>query len=135
SMARVHRAEQEADRDARQANPPAAEQPAPTPRQLALEQAQADALAQATAQVQRWRDAAMARGFVPAMVSKANYMISNPTEHNAEQTQALIDQVRQREPTRAKALQASFYMVNNWLTLDPDKARALIDELQESGYP
>ncbi|MCO7564444.1 sel1 repeat family protein [Pseudomonas sp. S 311-6] len=135
SIASVQRAEQEADRYARQANPPAAGQPAPTPRQLALEQAQADALAQATAQVQRWRDAAVARGFVPAMVSKANYMISNPTEHNAEQTQALIDQVRQREPTRAKALQASFYMVNNWLTLDPDKARALIDELQESGYP
>lgn len=26
-------------------------------------------------------------------------------------------------------------MVNNWLTMDPDKARALIEELRASGYP
>lgn len=131
----VQRAEQEADRFERQASNPAAANLPPSPEQLARDKAQAEALALATAQVQRWRDDAVARGFVPAMVSKANYMISNPTEHNAEETQALIDQVRQRDPTRAKALQASFYMVNNWLTLDPDKARALIDELRASGYP
>ncbi|MGV2836549.1 sel1 repeat family protein, partial [Pseudomonas shirazensis] len=43
--------------------------------------------------------------------------------------------VQKRDPTRGKALQASFYMVNNWLTLDPDKALALIEELRASGYP
>jgi len=133
SITSVQRAEQEADRYESQAG--VGEKLPPTPAQLAREKAQADALDQATAQVQRWRDAAVARGFVPAMVSKANYMMSNPTEHNAEETQVLIDQVREREPTRAKALQAQFYMVNNWLTLDPDKARALIDALRASGYP
>ncbi|MFZ5938803.1 tetratricopeptide repeat protein [Pseudomonas sp. HS6-2] len=135
SITSVQRAEQEADRYENQASTPGAEKLPPTPEQLAREKAQSDALNLATARVQRWRDVAVARGFVPAMVSKANYMISNPTEHNAEETQALIDQVREREPTRAKALQAQFYMVNNWLTLDPDKARALIDELRASGYP
>jgi len=135
SITSVQRAEQEADRYESQASAPGAEKLPPTPEQLAREKAQDDALNLATARVQRWRDVAVARGFVPAMVSKANYMISNPTEHNAEETQALIDQVREREPTRAKALQAQFYMVNNWLTMDPDKARALIDELRGSGYP
>jgi alginate biosynthesis protein AlgK len=135
SITSVQRAEQEADRYESQASAPGAEKLPPTPEQLAREKAQDDALNLATARVQRWRDVAVARGFVPAMVSKANYMISNPTEHNAEETQALIDQVREREPTRAKALQAQFYMVNNWLTMDPDKARALIDELRASGYP
>lgn len=135
SITSVQRAEQEADRYEQQASVPGAEKLPPTPEQLAREKAQDDALNLASARVQRWRDVAVARGFVPAMVSKANYMISNPTEHNAEETQALIDQVRQREPTRAKALQAQFYMVNNWLTLDPDKARALIEELRTSGYP
>lgn len=131
----VQRAEQEADRFEQQSRAPGTVPPPPTPEQQAREKAQADALAAATVQVQRWRDDAVARGFVPAMVSKANFMISNPTEHNAEETQALIDQVRQREPMRAKALQASFYMVNNWLTLDPDKARGLIEELRASQYP
>lgn len=135
SITSVQRAEQEADRYENQASAPGIEKLPPTPEQLAREKAQDDALNLATARVQRWRDVAVARGFVPAMVSKANYMISNPTEHNAEETQALIDQVREREPTRAKALQAQFYMVNNWLTMDPDKARALIDELRASGYP
>ncbi len=135
SITSVQRAEQEADRYDNQASAPGAEKLPPTPEQQAREKAQDDALNLATARVQRWRDVAVARGFVPAMVSKANYMISNPTEHNAEETQALIDQVRERAPTRAKALQAQFYMVNNWLTLDPDKARALIEELRASGYP
>lgn len=135
SITSVQRAEQEADRYENQASAPGTEKLPPTPEQQAREKAQDEALNLATARVQRWRDVAVAHGFVPAMVSKANYMISNPTEHNAEETQALIDQVREREPTRAKALQAQFYMVNNWLTLDPDKARALIDELRANGYP
>lgn len=132
----VQRAEIDADRYEQQASvQPGAEKLPPSPEQVAREQAQNQALDLATARVQRWRDVAVARGFVPAMVSKVNYMISNPTEHNAEETQAMIDQVRQREPVRAKALQAQFYMVNNWLTLDPDKARALIEELRAGGYP
>ncbi|QXI32229.1 tetratricopeptide repeat protein [Pseudomonas promysalinigenes] len=135
SIASVQRAEQDADRYESQNSTAGAEKLPPTPEQLAREKAQQDALDLATARVQRWRDVAVARGYVPAMVSKANYMISNPTEHNAEETQALIDQVRPRDPTRAKALQAQFYMVNNWLTMDPDKARALIEELRASGYP
>ncbi|MCS4283429.1 alginate biosynthesis protein AlgK [Pseudomonas sp. BIGb0278] len=131
----VQRAEQDADRYEREeANPAAAKLP-PTPEQLARDKAQAEALAASIAQVQRWRDDAVERGFVPAMVSKANYMISNPTEHNADETQAMIDLVQKRDPVRGKALQASFYMVNNWLTLDPDKALALIEELRASGYP
>lgn len=50
-------------------------------------------------------------------------MISNPTEHNADQVQALIAQVQAKDPTRAKALNASLYMVTNWLTLDPQRPR------------
>ncbi|CAK9889654.1 MULTISPECIES: sel1 repeat family protein [Pseudomonas] len=134
SINSVQRAEQEADRYERQASAmgPARVQDAA---QLAADKQRSDALDLARTEAHRWRDNAVERGFVPAMVSKANYMISNPTEHNAEETQALIDQVQAREATRAKALQASFYMVNNWLTLDPDKARALIDELLASRYP
>ncbi|MFT0520822.1 sel1 repeat family protein [Pseudomonas faucium] len=135
SITSVQRAELDADRYERQAATSTLEKLPPSPEQLARDKAQDDALNLASARVQRWRDVAVARGFVPAMVSKANYMISNPTEHNAEETQALVDQVREREPTRAKALQAQFYMVNNWLTLDPDKARALIEELRASHYP
>ncbi|BBH45414.1 sel1 repeat family protein [Pseudomonas sp. KU43P] len=135
SITSVQRAELDADRYERQAATSTLEKLPPSPEQLARDKAQDDALNLASARVQRWRDVAVARGFVPAMVSKANYMISNPTEHNAEETQALIDQVREREPTRAKALQAQFYMVNNWLTLNPDKARSLIEELRASGYP
>lgn len=135
SITSVRRAEQDADRYERQASGMGPDKAQPSPQQLAQEKAEAEALDLATAEAHRWRDNAVERGFVPAMVSKANYMISNPTEHNAEETQSLIDQVKTREPTRAKALQASFYMVNNWLTLDPDKARALIDELIASHYP
>ncbi|MBM3103552.1 sel1 repeat family protein [Pseudomonas sp. V1] len=135
SISSVQRVDFEADRYARQsaAMGPAGTQPDAA--QLAVEKAQRDVLDAALAEAHRWRDNAADRGFVPAMVSRANFMISTPTEHNAEETQALIDQVQAREPTRAKALQASFYMVNNWLTLDPQKARALIDELIASNYP
>jgi alginate biosynthesis protein AlgK len=42
-------------------------------------------------------DNAVARGYLPALISKANFMISNPTEHNAEEVQALIGQVRARQ--------------------------------------
>ncbi|MCE5983539.1 sel1 repeat family protein [Pseudomonas sp. LF19] len=135
SINSVQRAEQEADRYERQASAMGPARVPPDAAQLAADKQRSDALDLARGEAHRWRDNAVERGFVPAMVSKANYMISNPTEHNAEETQALIDQVQAREPTRAKALQASFYMVNNWLTLDPDKARALIDELLASRYP
>ncbi|WP_442107983.1 sel1 repeat family protein [Pseudomonas sp. NUPR-001] len=135
SINSVQRAELEADRYQRQSSAMGTAQVAPDAAQLAAQKARTDALDSARAEAHRWRENAVERGFVPAMVSKANFMISNPTEHNAEETQALIDQVRAREATRAKALQASFYMVNNWLTLDPQKARALIDELIASDYP
>ncbi|TDF81536.1 sel1 repeat family protein [Pseudomonas sp. H9] len=135
SINSVQRAELEADRYQRQSSAMGIAQVPPDAAQLAAEKARTEALDAARAEAQRWRESAVERGFVPAMVSKANFMISNPTEHNAEETQALIDQVRAREATRAKALQASFYMVNNWLTLDPQKARTLIDELIASHYP
>lgn len=135
SINSVQRAELEADRYERQTSAMGPARVQPDAAQLAAEKTRSDTLDVARAEAQRWRDNAAERGFVPAMVSKANFMISNPTEHNAEETQALIDQVQAREPTRAKALQASFYMVNNWLTLDPQKARALIDELIANQYP
>ncbi|MNG72449.1 hypothetical protein D3C79_308740 [compost metagenome] len=127
------RAEQDAERDQRQsaAMGPKVE---PTAEQLARDKARNEANAAAIAEVQRWMDNAVARGFLPALISKANFMISNPTEHNAEEVQAVIAQVRAKQPTRGKALEASFYMVNNWLTLDPEKAQALIDELIASHY-
>ncbi|MNJ11019.1 hypothetical protein D3C77_51860 [compost metagenome] len=135
SINSVQRAELEADRYERQTSAMGPARAQPDAAQLAAEKARSDTLDVARAEAHRWRENAVERGFVPAMVSKANFMISNPTEHNAEETQALIDQVKAREATRAKALQASFYMVNNWLTLDPQKARALIDELIASNYP
>lgn len=135
SINSVQRADFEADRYERQTRAMGPARVPPDAAQLAVEKARGETLDSARAEAHRWRDNAAERGFVPAMVSRANFMISNPTEHNAEETQALIDQVQSREPTRAKALQASFYMVNNWLTLDPQKARALIDELIAGNYP
>lgn len=107
----------------------------PSAEQQARDSANDALRAEGIAEAQRWLDHAVARGYLPALVSKANFMISNPTEHNAEQTQALIGQVRAKDPTRAKALDAAFYMVNNWLTLDPEKSRLLIDELIAAHYP
>lgn len=132
----VQRADQEAEQDERLASGmgPAPVKLAPTPEQQARDKALADAQAAALAEVQRWLDNAAQRGFVPALVSKANFMISNPTEHNADEVQALIAQVQAKDPTRAKALNASLYMVSNWLTLDPPKAQVLIDELIASNY-
>lgn len=129
----VERAEQDADRDQRQA---AAMGPKvePTPEQLARDRAIEQARTAGIEEVQRWMDNAVGRGYLPALISKANFMISNPTEHNAEEVQAVINQVRSQDPTRAKVLDASFYMVNNWLTLDPEKAHALIQELIASNY-
>ncbi|MEG0858330.1 MAG: sel1 repeat family protein [Pseudomonas sp.] len=128
-------ADLETDRHERQTRALAPVQVQPDAAQLAREKARRDELGLAQAEALRWRDNAVERGFVPAIASKASAMISDPTAHNAEETQALINQVQAHEPTRAKALQASFYMVNNWLTLDPQKARALIDELVASHYP
>jgi len=55
-------------------------------------------------------------------------------EKHARETEALINRVQALDSTRAKALQASFYMVTNWLTLDPQKAQVLINELIEVRY-
>lgn len=130
----VTRAELDAEREQRlgQALGPKQEL---TAAQIARDQANDKLRADGIAEAQRWLDNAVARGYLPALVSKANFMISNPTEHNAEQAQALIAQVRAKAPTQAKALDASFYMVNNWLTLDPEKAQGLIDELIAARYP
>ncbi|WP_191832509.1 tetratricopeptide repeat protein [Pseudomonas fluorescens] len=135
SINSVQRADLESDRQARQVRAMGTAQVQPDAAQLAREKARREELELARAEALRWRDHAVERGYVPAIASKASYMISDPTAHNAEETQALINQVQAHEPTRAKALQASFYMVNNWLTLDPQKARALIDELIASHYP
>ncbi|MDH0304285.1 MULTISPECIES: sel1 repeat family protein [unclassified Pseudomonas] len=130
----ITRAELDAEREQRQgiAMGPKVE---PSAEQLARDQANAKVRAEGIAEYQRWLDHAVARGYLPALVSKASFMISNPTEHNAEQAQALIEQVRAKDPTRAKALDASFYMVNNWLTLDPEKSQVLIDELIAARFP
>lgn len=132
SITSLQRIDEEADRDDRLASGmgPKAVKAAPTPEQIAADKARAAA----TARVQAWFDNAAERGYVPALVSKVNFMVSNPTEHNAEETQALINRVQALDPTRAKALQASFYMVTNWLTLDPQKAQVLINELIEVRY-
>lgn len=81
-----------------------------------------------------WLDNAVNRGWVPAMVAKVNFMTSSPTENSAEDTAALIDRIAQTEPTRAKALRVSLYLVTSWSTLDPYKAQALINELATSRY-
>lgn len=81
-----------------------------------------------------WLDNAVNRGWVPAMVAKVNFMTSSPTENSAEDTAALIDRIAQTEPTRAKALRVSLYLVTSWTTLDPYKAQALIKELATSRY-
>jgi len=81
-----------------------------------------------------WLDNAVNRGWVPAMVAKVNFMTSSPTENSAEETAALIDRVAQSEPSRAKALRVSLYLVTSWTTLDPYKAQALIEELAASRY-
>lgn len=136
SINSLQRIDDEADRDQRLASgmgPKPVKAPQ-TPEQVAADKAKAAAQTAATAQVQSWFDNAAERGYVPALVSKVNFMISNPTEHNAEETQALINRVQALEPTRAKALQASFYMVSNWLTLDPQKAQVLINELIAARY-
>ncbi|MCE1118135.1 MULTISPECIES: sel1 repeat family protein [Pseudomonas] len=129
----VQRAELDAEREQRlgTAMGPKVE---PTPEQQARDKANDQVRAAGIAEVQRWMDNAVARGYLPALISKANFMISNPTEHNAEEVQALIGQVRAKDPTRAKALDAALYMVNNWLTLDPQKAQVLIDELIAVNY-
>ncbi|MDE1164754.1 MAG: sel1 repeat family protein [Pseudomonas sp.] len=136
SINSLQRIDDEADKDERLASgmgPKPVKAP-PTPEQAAADKARADAQAAATAQVQGWFDNAAERGYVPALVSKVNFMISNPSEHNADETQALINRVQASDPIRAKALQASFYMVTNWLTLDPQKAQVLINELITAHY-
>ncbi|NVZ69126.1 tetratricopeptide repeat protein [Pseudomonas costantinii] len=132
SINSLQRIDDEADKDERLASgmgPKPVKAP-PTPEQIAADKAKAAAIAR----VQGWFDNAAERGYVPALVSKVNFMVSNPTEHNAEETQALINRVQALDPTRAKALQASFYMVTNWLTLDPQKAQVLINELIAARY-
>lgn len=81
-----------------------------------------------------WFNNAVEREWVPAMVAKVNFMTSAPTEYSAAETEALIDRIAQSEPTRAKALRVSLYLVTSWTTLDPYKAQALIDELATEQY-
>ena len=81
-----------------------------------------------------WFNNAVNRDWVPAMVAKVNFMTSSPTEYSSAETEALIDQIAQSEPTRAKALRVSLYLVTSWTTLDPYKAQTLIDELAVAQY-
>lgn len=81
-----------------------------------------------------WLDNAVNRGWVPAMVAKVNFMTSAPGENSPEEATALVDRIAESEPTRAKALRVSLYLVTGWPTLAPYKAQALIDELAAAQY-
>lgn len=98
-------------------------------------QAQAKLLAQSNAAVRAWLDNAIERNWVPAMVSKVNNMTSAPQDFTADEAFALIERIARTDPQRAKALRASVLMVTNWLTLDPEKAHGLIQELIDGHYP
>lgn len=98
-------------------------------------EAQAKLLAQTNAEVRAWLDNAIERNWVPAMVSKVNNMTSSPQDFTADEAFALIERIARTDPLRAKALKASVLMVTNWLSLDPEKAHGLIQELLDANYP
>ncbi|MHC5350594.1 SEL1-like repeat protein [Pseudomonas sp. A46] len=102
--------------------------------ETAREEAQARQLAETNAEVRAWLDNAIERNWVPAMVSKVNNMTSSPQDFTSDEALALVERVAQTDPLRAKALMASVLMVTNWLTLDPEKAHALIQELIAANY-
>jgi alginate biosynthesis protein AlgK len=81
-----------------------------------------------------WLDNAITRGAVTSMVSKASYMMGMADQYGPDEVFALIDRIGETRPRHAKALRASAYIVRSWITLDPFKAKELIDELLAEGY-
>lgn len=95
-----------------------------------------------------WLDHAVARGYTPAMSTKASFMMAGNNRFSSEAVEHLLRQLESTEtarssagehyqdrvgPQRIKALWASYYMVN-WLSMNPTKAHGLIRELIEEGY-
>lgn len=96
--------------------------------------AQEQVEAQQNAEVRAWLDNAVDRDWLPAMVSKVNNMTSWPSDFTADEALALTGRVAARDPQQGKALRVSVLMVTNWLTLDPEKAHGLIEELLADHY-
>ena len=85
-------------------------------------------------EVMAWLDNAIARQADSARVAKASYMMSAPENYAAEDVFALIDRIEQTRSQEGRALRASAYLVRGWRTLDPFKAKAIIDGLLAEGY-
>lgn len=81
-----------------------------------------------------WLDNAIARKADSAMVSKASYMMSGAENYSAEDVFTLIDRIEQTRSQEGRALRASAYLVRSWRTLDPFKAKEIIDALLAEGY-
>lgn len=82
-----------------------------------------------------WLDHAIARDWVPAMISKVNKMTSLPSNYTPEEALALTDRIATTQPQSAKALSVSIAMVSSWHTLNPPKSYQFIQELQQENYP
>lgn len=102
--------------------------------EIRQEQALAERYRVSRQYAQTWIEAAVARDYAPAMISRINYMLSWATEYSDAQVLELIARLEPLEPLRAKAAQAQVKLVNNWSSLDPHGAHQLIQELIASGY-
>lgn len=113
-------------------------------------QAHASLIEQLDREVLQWLDNAIARDFGPAMVSKANFLMTAPDRYGPEPVVDLVQRLEQRQgqnlslsmaereqpitPQHIKALRARLHMVL-WRTLDPHLSQRLIAELQAEHYP
>ena len=96
-----------------------------------------------------WLDNAVARGFTPAMSTKASFMMAANNRFGSDAVEPLLQLLESTEasrsdlphgsylervlPHRIKALWARFYMTS-WLTMNPSSAHQLILELIEDGH-
>jgi alginate biosynthesis protein AlgK len=82
-----------------------------------------------------WLDHAIADGFSDAYAVRAEYMLSSPLNFSYQETEKVIQQVATVDPQKAKLLEASLYIVREWKKLQPDKAYAILEQLDSEGVP
>lgn len=77
-----------------------------------------------------WLNAAVESGSVDARIARVQMMMRLPGVFSVTDTLAEIDAVAALDPTEAQFLLAEAYMVKEWLSLDPAKARGILLTLE-----
>ncbi len=86
-------------------------------------------------QTRFWLDVGVERGWLPALVSRLNFMTSTPNEHSPADAFALLERIAALDPEQARSLRAGLHLVTAWPTLAPHTSAQLIEEMAAAGHP